>query len=36
VIVGEKFPEAEANEKKSTSMFTSIMKTGTMSPMQGV
>src|ERR1700736_6362451 len=30
----EKFPEAEANEKKSTSIFTSIMKTGAMPPMQ--
>jgi len=31
-----KFPEAEANEKKSTSIFTSILKTGAVPPMQEV
>ena len=36
VIVGKNFPKRKPNEKKSTSMFTSIMKTGTMPPMQGV
>jgi hypothetical protein len=33
---GDEFPEAEADEKKSTSIFPSILKTGPTPPMQGV
>jgi len=32
----ENFPEAKANEKKSTSIFTLLLKTDAMMPMQGV
>jgi hypothetical protein len=31
---GDEIPEAEADEKKSTSIFTSILKTGATPPMQ--
>jgi hypothetical protein len=36
VILGQIVPEAEANEKKSISIFPLILKTDAMTPMQGV